>query len=79
MNMISKINRHGKDVITTESHFLFWKSVRVFEAQKESPPGYWKWLELPDYNLVNDGLSIQLDAWNNYNKSFKRRAKDAAA
>ena len=77
--MISKENKNGKDVITTESDFLFWKSVRVFEAQKESPLGYWEWLELPSYHLVTADISFQLDAWNRYNKVFKRTAKDAPA
>ena len=64
MRMISKEIQNGKDVITTESEFLFWKRIRVFEAQTEYPHGYWDWLELPNHKLVDDGISFQLNAWN---------------
>ena len=64
MRMISKVIIGGKTVITTENRFLFWKTQTKFIAQKESPKGYWTWLELPNLTLVPDNLSFQLDEWN---------------
>ena len=63
MRMISKEIQNGKDVITTESKFLFWKRIRRFEAQRRIA-GYWDWIELPNHTLVDDGISFQLNAWN---------------
>ena len=64
MRMTSKEFVASKAVITTEEKVFFRVKVRKFEAQIEFPKGYWKWLELPDYKLVDDVLSFQLDAWN---------------
>lgn len=64
MRMISKETVEGKIVIRTESKKLIFKKVRSFEAQREFPPGYWDWLELPDRKLVPSHTSFQLDAWN---------------
>ena len=65
MKMVSKEFVASKAVITTEERgFFFNVKVRKFEAQIEFPKGYWRWLELPDYTLVPDVLSFQLDAWN---------------
>lgn len=64
MKMISKETINDKTIITTETNGWFRKKIRKFEAQEESPKGYWKWLELPDHLLVDGVLSFQLDAWN---------------
>ena len=56
----------GKTVITTSKKFLFWYAITQYEAQKESPKGYWEWLKLPNKDLVPDFISFQLDAWNKY-------------
>ena len=64
MKMISKEVINGKTVITAEEKKLFRKKIRKFEAQREFPPGYWDWLELPNKILVADSLSFQLNAWN---------------
>ena len=64
MKMIAKKKMEGKNVLTVEHRFLFWKTVRVFEQQQPSTL-LTRWLELPEYKLVRPSLSIQLDAWNN--------------
>lgn len=64
MEMVSKESLNGKTIITTKTTFMFFSKTRKFEAQKESPKGYWKWLELPKYSLVPSHLSFQLDEWN---------------
>jgi len=64
MKMISKEIQNGKDVITTESKFLFWKRIHVFEAQTEFLLGCWDWIELPNRKLIGYTLSFQLNAWN---------------
>jgi len=64
MKMVSKEFVASNSVITTEEKGFFRVKVRKFEAQIEYPKGYWDWLELPDYTLVPDVLSFQLNAWN---------------
>lgn len=65
MRMISNEIIGGKAIITTEeSKFVFWKKQTKFVAEEEFAKGYWKWLELPNFTLVPDRLSFQLDAWN---------------
>lgn len=65
MKMDRKETIDGKTVITTsQSFFIYWNKIRMFEAQREWPSGYWDWLELPNRTIVPDALSFQLDAWN---------------
>jgi len=58
----------GKTVITTEyteTRWLFFKrtATRKFVAVDRMVGEYWTWLELPDYSLVPDRLSFQLNEW----------------
>ena len=55
---------NGKTTMTTSKQFLFWNITTQYEAQKESPKGYWEWLKLPERHIVPDYISFQLDAWN---------------
>ena len=76
MRMISKETIENKTVIRVESKWLIFKKVRSFEAQREFPPSYWDWLELPDRKLVPMHISFQLDAWNRLSEGdTKRREK----
>ena len=46
---------------------LFWKRevsvIRQFKGLDNLSNRYWAWVELPDINLVPDGLAFQLDSW----------------
>jgi hypothetical protein len=54
----------GKTIITVEEpFFIFWRKKRSFKAVRHITGTYWEWLELPDYMIVCDYLSFQLDAW----------------
>lgn len=64
MNFERKELINGRTVITTSYKPFFRKKFKQFEAQREHPKGYWVWLELPEYKLVVDHLSFQLDEWN---------------
>ena len=60
-----KIDDKGRDLLICESKFLFFKRERKFVAQSRLCKGFWSWLELPNLTIVPDGISFQLDAWNN--------------
>jgi len=64
MKFENKETIDGKTVLTTSKRFLFWHIITQYEAQTESPPGYWEWLKLPDRLIVPSSISWQLDAWN---------------
>lgn len=64
MRMISKYeNEEGKTVIETESKILFFKNRRRFIEVEKIVGEFFKWLELPNYSLVPDDLSFQLNEW----------------
>ena len=66
MRLKYKTEDDGKTVLVCENSYLFGLIKRevMFTAMKEYPKGYWQWLKMPDYTLVHDSLSFQLDAWN---------------
>ena len=57
-------NKDGKTIIEAKNKFLFFRIKRKFIAESRACKSYWNWLELPEYNLVSDSISFQLDAWN---------------
>lgn len=65
MKMLKREIADERTIITAEQTVLFFfKFKRKFITTRQSCPGYWDWLELPDKELVPDYISFQLDAWN---------------
>lgn len=60
------INEKGHIILKCESSLFFglFKPKVEYIATKERVPGFWNWSRLPDYTVVSDAMSFQLDRWN---------------
>ena len=55
---------NGKPVVVTETpRFLLKPKIRKFMAERQRTNNFWSWVELPEFDLVPDRLSFQLDTW----------------
>lgn len=61
---------NGMPQLTTSTKRLFRKSkIRVFKATDRYVSNFFKWVELPNNELVGDSLSFQLNTWKEIEES----------